>query len=136
MENQGIRLKQVIEKIGVNNIVFAEMMDITPNYVSMMISGKKKISDKIVFNITKVLPSLNPEWLETGEGEMLSTETFPELSHPFTKNKTDILNRLAKLEETQNIVQSDLLRMFRVVMDLQERIQSTEETTKQLSNKT
>lgn len=44
MDNQGVRLKKVIDKIGLTNVKFAELLEISPNYVSMIISNKKNLS--------------------------------------------------------------------------------------------
>lgn len=75
MNQPGDRLKQLIEALSLTNKAFAEKLGIAPNYISMMIKGRKKISDKLLFSITKVMPSVNSEWISEGKGDMFIKES-------------------------------------------------------------
>lgn len=66
----GERLKSVIKQNGFTNKSFAEELGVAPNYISMIINGKKALSDSLKLNITKVIPELNLDWLETGQGNI------------------------------------------------------------------
>lgn len=70
MDSEGMRLKEVIEASPYNNKGIAEETGIHPNYVSMMVNGKKNISDSFLFNLKKVIPDLNVDWIRTGNGQM------------------------------------------------------------------
>lgn len=84
MENQGDRLKQLIKKIGLNNKEFAKRLNVSPNYISILITGKKKINNKFIYNITKVIPNLNPNWFLNGEGDIfLQNITLNESGEPY-----------------------------------------------------
>lgn len=72
-DSEGFRLKEIISYLDISNIKFAKMIGKSPNYISMLITGKKKINDKLLFSITKAVPNLNKDWLLTGKGEMFNT---------------------------------------------------------------
>ena len=82
----GNRLKETIKALGVNNTKFAAALSIAPNYVSMMISGKKTISNSLKMNISKTYPQINLGYLETGQLPILK----------FIKTNKDQLDNVLK----------------------------------------
>lgn len=58
-----------------NNADLAGVLDVSQSYVSLLISGKKPITDKLVKNIVTKFPQINNDWLLTGNGTMLRTES-------------------------------------------------------------
>lgn len=70
------RLKIFVNFLIVNLIVrsqadFASKIGVARSQFSEILSGKRKITEKLVNKIHDLYPSLNKEWLTTGEGEML-----------------------------------------------------------------
>ena len=87
MSDIGKRLKNLIKSSGLTNKKFAEMADVAPNYISILIRTGE-ISDKFKYTIKKVIPSANITWLETGKGEMLEKERS--LTGNSEKNLTEL----------------------------------------------
>lgn len=73
MTNLGERLKKLIHQQGFNNKTFAQEIGVAPNYISILFK-KEVLPNSFIFNITKVIPNLNVNWLENGEGEMFTDE--------------------------------------------------------------
>ncbi|CAM1370514.1 hypothetical protein TPENAI_60893 [Tenacibaculum litopenaei] len=73
MSEVGQRLKTLIKSSGYTNKKFAELAEVAPNYISILIR-KGEISDKFKYSITKIIPNANIDWLETGEGSPLLEE--------------------------------------------------------------
>lgn len=70
-ENIAIRLKFLIQELGINNSVFAENCGISRATLSQMLTGRnKKISDIIIGQIHKAYPTLSIMWLLFNEGDM------------------------------------------------------------------
>lgn len=70
-DNIAIRLKFLIQELGINNSVFAENCGISRATLSQMLTGRnKKISDIIIGQIHKAYPSLSIMWLLFNEGDM------------------------------------------------------------------
>lgn len=66
-----IRLKFLINQLGISDSKFADTCGITRSTLSLMLSGKnKKISDVIIGQIHKSYPDLSINWLLFNEGEM------------------------------------------------------------------
>ena len=70
METKGERLNYFIRSLNINNKEFAEIMGVAPNYISMLIKNRVSISNKFLYNLTKVYQDFNTEWLETGKEPM------------------------------------------------------------------
>ena len=56
-----------------NQADFAANIGIAKSQFSEVLSGKRKITDNLVNKIHNSYPSLNRNWLSTGEGEMLTS---------------------------------------------------------------
>lgn len=70
MSEIGKRFKELIVANNDSNKSFAAKIDVNANYISMMITGRKPISDSILYSIKKEIPNLNEEWLLNGKGNM------------------------------------------------------------------
>ena len=54
-----------------NQAELVRSMGLSKGYVSQLMSGKREPSETIVSNLCARFPELNPQWIQTGEGEML-----------------------------------------------------------------
>jgi transcriptional regulator with XRE-family HTH domain len=63
------RLKQALQKLGVNQQEFAEKIGFTQSYISKILNGTKIPSSRF-FDIVSHELYLNPAWLQSGTGEM------------------------------------------------------------------
>jgi transcriptional regulator with XRE-family HTH domain len=63
------RLRQSLQKLGVNQQEFSEKIGFTQSYISKILSGAKVPSSRF-FEIISHELYLNPAWLQHGSGEM------------------------------------------------------------------
>lgn len=72
------RITQLIDfKANKNQKKFAEMIDFAPQVISNIVSGRKsKPSFDVLNAISSSFVDINPEWLLTGEGEMLKSDNL------------------------------------------------------------
>jgi transcriptional regulator with XRE-family HTH domain len=70
MSEIGKRFKELIVANNDSNKSFATKIGVNANYISMMITGRKPISDSILYSIKKEIPNLNEEWLLHDKGTM------------------------------------------------------------------
>ncbi len=72
-ENMAIRLKFLIEKLGITPSQFADACRIPRPTFSQILNGRnKKISDQIIRQIHEAYPNVSVTWLLFNEGNMLS----------------------------------------------------------------
>lgn len=70
-DNIAIRLKFLIQKLGITNSVFADNCGISRATLSQLLTGRnKKISDVIIGQIHTAYPALSIMWLLFNEGSM------------------------------------------------------------------
>ena len=80
------RLKIVIAELRKRKKVysqaeFAEIVGISRTQFSEIVTGKRKLSDKAIHKIITAIPDINVDWLRTGEGEMLKTQSANAENH-------------------------------------------------------
>ncbi len=72
-DNVAIRLKLLIQKLGVTNSIFAENCEISRATLSQLLTGRnQKISNVIINKIHEAYPQVSILWLLFNEGEMFS----------------------------------------------------------------
>lgn len=77
-QNIAIRLKILMEKMGISNSQFADECKISRPTLSQLITGRnKKVSDVIISQIHAAYPNLSVLWLLFGEGEMWVNNEVP-----------------------------------------------------------
>lgn len=52
----------------------ADLLDVTPQYISAIVNGKDPMGLIFVRKVLEKFPDLNPDWFLTGRGEMLLKE--------------------------------------------------------------
>lgn len=69
-----IRIKAIIEALGLSDSQFADACSISRPTLSLLLSGKnKKISDVMLAQIHQAFPKVSILWLLFGEGEMFKS---------------------------------------------------------------
>lgn len=63
------RFAQLIEAKGVTRKFIAEKWDVNPQYITNL-TNKKKLGLKPIYNIKKLWPDVNLNWLLFGQGSM------------------------------------------------------------------
>ena len=72
-----------------SNIEFANFMGEKTSTTSGWVSGKRGIGRSVIEKITSKLPTINPSWLLTGEGNML-TDTSSQTYHSNARPVDDL----------------------------------------------
>lgn len=90
-DNVALRLKSLIEKLGVTSSSFADKCGISRATLSQMLTGRnKKISDVILSQIHVAYPSISIMWLLFGEGpEWTDLQHDPEPSEPSSQTRIE-----------------------------------------------
>ena len=65
------RIKEVRVKAGLSQPEFAERLNLTKNFISLVETGMRKPSDRTVSDICREF-GVNEEWLRNGTGEMFA----------------------------------------------------------------
>ncbi len=71
------RLREIMEKNGLNYRSFGKKLGYSDVAIAKLINGKSKPKFDFLLAILESDPLINPEWLLTGTGDMLKTETKP-----------------------------------------------------------
>lgn len=74
------RLKEIADELKSQRKVYtyadlARILDIPRGDFSQMMSGKRKVSKRCVSSLIAQFPEISEEWLLTGKGEMLKSQT-------------------------------------------------------------
>lgn len=78
----GIRLKSLLDELGLTQIAMSELVGVHQGYFNQIIKGHKRISATVIFSIAKRYKNVNLRWLLTGEGTMYGLETIYEQPPP------------------------------------------------------
>lgn len=80
-QNIAVRLKLLMERLGISNSQFADECKISRPTLSQLITGRnKKVSDVIISQIHAAFPNLSVLWLLFGEGDMWVNHEDPALN--------------------------------------------------------
>lgn len=95
------RITELRKALGLTKVGFAKALNVSPNYVYMLESGKTAVTDKIVFTVVTIY-NVNESWLRTGEGEMFLPKSKEEeiaeiAAQMFKADENDFRYRLQKL---------------------------------------
>ena len=72
--NERERIDQVRNTLGLTARQFAAEIRVQPGTISNMMAGRNNPSYEVIKRILERYPTLNPEWLIAGRGEMWRTE--------------------------------------------------------------
>lgn len=73
MENENSRLRKIRLALDVSQDKFCESLGLARSGLSAIETGQRKVSDKHIKMLKASYPTINEDWLRTGEGEMLFT---------------------------------------------------------------
>lgn len=68
MDSRGRRIKEVAKRLGVPLKKVAQDLDITPQYLTKLISGKAEHASPRIYDAFCFKYGVNQEWLESGTG--------------------------------------------------------------------
>ena len=101
--NERERIKLVQEKLGLTARQFAAEIRVQPGTISNMMAGRNNPSLEVMKRIMERYPTLNPEWLIAGRGEMWRTVPGqdPGLFDTQAPDPKENTRRVAQKEEPQ-----------------------------------
>ena len=67
------RIEAIMKSLNLSARQFAEQIHVQPGTISNMMSGRNNPSYDVIKRIMERYPTLNPEWLIAGRGEMWRT---------------------------------------------------------------
>lgn len=70
-----LRIKQLIDHLGVSNGNFADKIGIDRSVFSRYMTGKQRVTFEVLGRIAVAFPEFNPSWVLKGAGNMLSPST-------------------------------------------------------------
>lgn len=117
----GSRLKLFLASVRVTQSAVSETLGVTRGFISQVINGNSKFSIDFLENLVKCFPTLNTNWLLTGEGEMI------ERRDKQSEEKEQTLNdpkAQYQLRPATSVVFENLMALFE---DLERRIQALEQ---------
>ena len=72
--NERERIEALMKALNVSARQFAAEIRVKPSTISNMMGGRNNPSYDVIKRILERYPTLNPEWLIAGRGEMWRTE--------------------------------------------------------------
>lgn len=113
MSEIGKRFKELIIANDDTNKSFAIKIDVNANYISMLINGRKPVSDSILYTIKKVLPAFNEDWLMKGVGSMFTDEnnTKPKTLEDKFFNISDDEFALYFAKHKERLVENEIIKI-------------------------
>ena len=72
------RLAQARKELKLTQREFAEKISVATGFIAAMETGDRKVNPRIMKLVSSCF-NINLQWLETGEGEMLYTDTEKEI---------------------------------------------------------
>ena len=88
-----MRLKALIQKLGISQRQFAQEIHLDPGYLSRILQGKNEPPERILLLIEKTF-HVNHDWLMHGQGHMFS-------SFDVLLKKQRVLELIETLDENQ-----------------------------------
>lgn len=88
------RLKELRNKKGLSQKAFGEIINLSPDMISLLEKGKRNFTERVINDICREF-DVNKEWLETGKGEMF----------------IDILSQIEEFNNADPDIQ-ELVRMY------------------------
>ena len=70
-ESRRVRLLTFFNYLNIKQVDFAKVLGKKPSQISNILSGHKNISAEFAFEVAEKYPTLNPEWVVSGNGDML-----------------------------------------------------------------
>lgn len=90
MKDIALRIRELIDHLGLSNKSFAESIDIAPAIISHVLSGRNNPSLHLVQQITNVYTNVNLAYLLNGDGELLNDLSTTEQKAPMHETNTPL----------------------------------------------
>lgn len=133
---ESTRLKDMLKYLKDSNVIrnqqqFVEMVKSDKSTISLIKNGKVGISNSLFENIKKAFPQINPNWILTGEGNMLVGDVNGNnnaIGHHASVNVNQdellskALDQMSSQQKTIEKSQEQIDRLLSVIEDLTSKI--------------
>ena len=129
--NERERIEAVMKSMSLTGRQFAAEIHVQPGTISNMMAGRNNPSLEVVKRIMERYPTLNPEWLIAGRGEMWRTEPGkdPGLFDTQAPDPKEKSPRQIQKEEPQVVLAAPPKQISRIV------VYYTDNTFEEFSNR-
>lgn len=86
------RIFKLLNEENLSSSKFADIIDVQRSSISHIISGRNKPSLDFIQKVLRNFPTINPDWLIIGKGEMYLTTQQKEITFDTPLNKEDTQN--------------------------------------------
>lgn len=115
------RIVELRKELKLSQGKFAEQLNLTRNFVSLVETGDRKFSDRTIADICRVY-GVNETWLLTGEGEMFAPmdreQEIAQLTASIIKENNPIRFKLQKI--VANLTEDQLEMIYEKAKELVE----------------
>ena len=135
MGNISDRIGQIIKDRGISTRAFEQQIGCSNGVISKCINKGTDISSQWVTKIIETFVEINPRWLLTGEGSMLSVDVpSPFSSSPEKSEKSEKSERSERPEQSEQSESSEQSsRMMRIMLEQAKEIGRLQEQVRQLT---
>ena len=84
------RLAQFLKSEGLTAVKFAEIMEVQPSSISHLLSGRNKPNFEFISRLLLRFPTLNPNWIINGVGDIYKCKDNPEDLNITNVNKVEV----------------------------------------------
>lgn len=112
IDNEAIRLrlKEMIDTLGIGNTGFANSADITPSVVSNIMNGKSNITFDTLNKVLTAYPDWERDWLLFGEGNPLVAPKDHNADKTVKASESNLELTLSNPSPSQPIIDNAALR--------------------------
>ena len=96
------RMEIIIDECGIKQTVFAKSVGVTPNYISMIIHGKKELISPTLALLIEYIYGYSHEWILSGEGDKYNREKLKKRIIKKIEDSSYDENQLNELDEFLN----------------------------------
>lgn len=94
-------LKSLINELGETQLSFAKKIGIPQSTLSMSIKRNSDLNSQLIGRIARTYPNVNLDWLLTGEGNILKTDSIHII--PDSDDKDGLIVRIKRLMQYSNL---------------------------------
>lgn len=126
------RIKKFIDFLEISNNEFGRTIGCSSAQITQMLTHKKNFGIDKLLNIISNYPNLNPNWLLTGEGSMLSDNNYKLENNSKTEEKTVLSKNDDLLHKMYSDLHNELGQKNNELQELKNELKDLREENKKL----
>lgn len=122
--DESARLKSLLFALGLSQKRLAEEIEVSRTQINFIVKGERGLSDNIVYRIERKYPSVNPDWLLTGAGEMFKTSEIQKEFEPTDAEEIELRKEVGRLKERLAELEKSVQRERELTDDLRQMLKN------------